>query len=109
DGAAEGRLIVCKCVVVREGELREQIRAGATTVRKLRDATEACTGCKTCAVDLKALIACEQEGRPFNPRQLEAPSDTRHGASASDGLTLQGSWSEGEDEDPRWNVQRLPT
>ena len=109
DGAAEGRLIVCKCVVVREAELREQIRAGATTVRKLRDATRACTECKTCAVDLKELIACEREGRTFNPRQLELPSDTRHGASASDGLTLQGSWSEGEDGDPRWNVQRQPT
>ncbi|MGB0592379.1 MAG: radical SAM protein [Myxococcota bacterium] len=109
DGADQGRLIVCKCVVVREGELREQIRAGKTTVRALRDATNACTECKTCATDLKALIECELQGLPFNPRQLTLPSDTRHGASRSDGLTLQGSWSEDEDSDTEWNVERLPS
>ena len=109
DGAAEGQLIVCKCVVVREGELREHIRAGATTVRALRDATKACTECKTCASDLKALIACELEGRAFNPRKLEVPSDTRHGASRSSGLTLQGSWSEDEDRTLETKVERRPT
>ena len=104
-GAAEGQLIVCKCIVVREAEMRAAVRAGATTVKAVRDATDACTSCKTCAPDIKALIACELEGRDFNPRRLNLPSTTRHGASNTDTVTLEGSWQEGQDQQEQSRVQ----
>jgi MoaA/NifB/PqqE/SkfB family radical SAM enzyme len=92
-GAAEGELIVCKCIQVREKTIRALVRDGMTTVREIRDASQACTGCKTCAADIQALIAAEIEGKPFDPRKLDLPSSTRHGASDSTGLTLEGSWT----------------
>ncbi len=97
-GAAPGELLVCKCVQVQEQTIRAAVQAGARTVRQVRDATDACTGCKTCAPDLKELIACELEGRPFDPRAVPKPGSTRHGASATDGLTLAGAWREDDDE-----------
>ena len=36
--------------------MRAAVRAGATTVKAVRDATDACTSCKTCAPDIKALF-----------------------------------------------------
>jgi len=92
-GAAPGELIVCKCVTVREATIREAVRGGMTTVRAIRDATNACTECKTCAADIKALIEAEQEGTEFDPRKLDLPNSTRHGASDTEGLTLDGSWA----------------
>lgn len=117
-GAAPGELLVCKCIQVAERTIRESVQAGARTVREVRDATNACTGCKTCASDIRELIACELEGRDFDPRKLNTPGLTRHGASETDGLTLDGSWQEdGTDAsaagepDParRWDVERMPT
>lgn len=90
-GAAPGRLVVCKCVGVREGTLRAAIRAGATTVRALRDATNACTDCKTCGPDLKELIRCETAGLPYDPLVLGPPAPGRHGASDSEGLHMDAS------------------
>jgi bacterioferritin-associated ferredoxin len=96
-GAAPGELIICKCIQVPEAKMREAIKAGATTVKGVRDATNACTGCTTCAPDIKLLIQCVQEGREFNPTELGLPGSTRHGASALDGIELQGSWLEAGD------------
>ena len=93
-GAPPGQLLVCKCVQVTEGELRAAVRAGARKVKDVRAATNACTGCRTCAPDIKAVIACELEGRDYNPRELATPSSTRHGASVTDGLTLTGAFVE---------------
>ena len=80
-GAAEGALIVCKCVTVREGALRDAIRLGAHTVKALQKATEACTECRTCAGDLHALIRSELDGNAFNPLSLPAPGTGRHGGT----------------------------
>jgi len=92
-GAPPGELIVCKCVQVREKTIRAAVRDGLTTVRAIRDATDACTGCKTCAGDIQGVIRAEQTGTEFDPRALDLPSSTRHGASDTDGLTLEGSWT----------------
>jgi bacterioferritin-associated ferredoxin len=92
-GAAPGELIVCKCVNIREKAIREAVRDGLSTVRAIRDATNACTECKTCAADIKALIQAEHDGTDFDPRKLDLPSSTRHGASDTEGLTLDGSWT----------------
>lgn len=94
-GAPAGELLVCKCVRVEERTIRAAVRAGARTVRQVRDETAACTECKTCAADLQELITCELEGRAFDPRQVPRPGETRHGASQTDGLTLAGAWHEG--------------
>jgi MoaA/NifB/PqqE/SkfB family radical SAM enzyme len=91
-GAAPGELIVCKCIGVREKTIRKAVKDGCHTVKQVRDSTEACTGCRTCAADIKLLISCEEEGRPFNPTELPPPVPTRHGASAQDGIELTGRW-----------------
>lgn len=92
-GAAPGQLIVCKCIQVRESVMRQAVQAGARTVKAIRDATNACTGCTTCAPDIKALIAAELAGEPFDPRLLGPPAPTRHGASDVEGIDLEGSWT----------------
>ena len=74
--------------------MRAAIAQGATTVKAVRDATNACTSCKTCAPDIKLLLQCVEEGRPFNPTELGLPGSTRHGASDVEGIELDGAWSE---------------
>lgn len=93
-GAAEGELLICKCVQVNEQTIRDAVEAGARNVKQVRDATNACTGCTTCAPDIKVLIQCALDQTPFHPRMVKAePSLTRHGASDTDGLNLAGSWT----------------
>lgn len=96
-GSKPGELLVCKCVQVSEGVMRDAVRAGATTVKEIRDATRACTECKTCARDIALLLQCIQEERPFNPTELGLPGATRHGGSQLDGIDLEGAWEEGKD------------
>jgi MoaA/NifB/PqqE/SkfB family radical SAM enzyme len=100
-GAAPGELLVCKCIQVSEGTMRAAIADGATTVKAVRDKTNACTSCKTCAPDIKLLLECVEEGRPFNPTELGLPGSTRHGASEVDGISLDGAWKDESEEEAR--------
>lgn len=90
-GTEPGRLLVCKCVRVEEATIRAAVREGARTVKAVSGATNACTDCKTCAKDIKALIACELEGRPFDPMAVGPAGPSRHYASQTEGLTLEGA------------------
>ena len=71
-------LVICRCEEVTAGEIRAAIRAGATTLRALKQATRAGAGtcqASTCAPLLARLIA-EGTGAPLSevePDTARAP------------------------------------
>ncbi len=56
----EGR-VVCQCLFVREGRIRRAVRErGLRTVEDVQFWTRACTGCRSCRVEVERLIQLER-------------------------------------------------
>ncbi|MBX3471067.1 MAG: (2Fe-2S)-binding protein [Planctomycetes bacterium] len=56
----DGR-VVCRCLFVREGRIRRAVRErGLRTVEDVQFWTRACTGCRSCRVEVEELIARER-------------------------------------------------
>lgn len=54
-------VIVCKCRQVTEDTIVAAVKAGATTVDAVREATEATGGCGRCAAVVSDIIARESK------------------------------------------------
>ncbi|WP_223206504.1 (2Fe-2S)-binding protein [Streptomyces xanthii] len=52
-----GDPLLCLCARVPESEVVAAVRAGATDVTSVGDATDAGTGCGDCLVDIEDLLA----------------------------------------------------
>jgi ferredoxin-nitrate reductase len=55
--------MVCFCIGVRRGRLRQAIAAGATDLDALIKATRCCLGCGTCRIDVLDLLDAELNAR----------------------------------------------
>lgn len=63
-------MILCLCERITDGRLRNELAAGAQTVRELCKRTGAGSNCGACVCDIKELVA---EAAPLRPR----PEDGR--------------------------------
>lgn len=48
--------LVCFCMSVTRGEIKGEVRKGASTVDELRATLFCCTGCGTCETRVKTLL-----------------------------------------------------
>lgn len=48
--------IVCNCMSVTYGQIKEAVDSGASTVEEVQEATEAGTVCGACLEDLERLV-----------------------------------------------------
>ncbi len=53
--------LICICMTVSRGEIKNAIRAGHTTLDALKSTLFCCTGCGTCEGRVRAILAEEVE------------------------------------------------
>ncbi len=54
--------LICICMTVTRGEIKDAIRKGNTTVDSLKSTVMCCTGCGTCEPRVKAILDEELKG-----------------------------------------------
>lgn len=73
--------LICICMTVTRGEIKEAIRKGSHTVDALKSAVFCCTGCGTCEPRVKAILteelkASENSNAESKSAKEEASSST---------------------------------
>ena len=58
--------IICFCMAITQGEIKEAIKGGATTVEEIGDETGAGTVCGTCRRKIQMLIDENKENKDNN-------------------------------------------
>lgn len=56
--------LICICMAVSRGEIKEKIRQGATTLDELKADLLCCTGCGTCEGRVRAILESAASTEP---------------------------------------------
>ena len=64
--------LICHCAQVSEDAVVAAYQAGCRTLREFQDATDACTGCRSCRPELEAgILACEASALAPSATQVD--------------------------------------